>query len=116
MTDDKERVYNCWSEDFPNASAEEIEASRPASAAKVWFESRWWSLGRPDEVRVFVRRMSDQHLFAFDVHVEGVELDMTAMDVELDADGKPVDLAPIDPGEKPASPSVPFNFDEEPAR
>ena len=99
MTDKQQlRWYTLWSDDFPTADAEKIEASCPSSAAKIWFESRWWSLGRPDEARVLVRRMSDQHLFAFDVHVEGIELDMTAMDVELDANGKPIDPT-FEPGE-----------------
>jgi hypothetical protein len=97
-TTDKERVYNCWGEDFPGVQAEEIEASRASKAVEVWFDRNWCKLDRPDEARVLARRLSDQKLFAFDVYVEDIELDLGVDSVSLDEDGKPIEPT-FEPGE-----------------
>jgi hypothetical protein len=111
MTDDRGlRWYTVWSDEHPGHTPETIQESRPSLAAKHWFDGHWCGLGRPDEARVFVRYAEGDELFAFDVYVDDIELDLGVTNVSFDGNGKPVDLAPIDPGEKPAAPSVSFDF------
>jgi hypothetical protein len=79
-----------WSEDFPEEGETTIDAERGNIAAKEWLEERWWRIGHPDEVRLFVRCDASEELRAYDVHVDGVMLDLTAMRVALDANGRPL--------------------------
>lgn len=81
--------FVCWSEEHPAEGEETIDAPRASQAAKDWLDDRWWRLGHPDEVRVFVRDGAGR-LFAYDVHVEEVVLDLTAMRVVLNKDGRPM--------------------------
>lgn len=89
---DETMYYTCWSEDHPEQGEALLHAARAGWAAKEWLEERWSALGQPSEARVHVRRHSDKQVFVFDVRVEGIQLDLTAMSVELDADGKPLSI------------------------
>lgn len=89
------RYYTCWSEDRPEQGEAYFDVTCAASAAKDWLDERWDALGHPDEERVHVRRHSDGVVFVFDVHVKEVQLDLVAMSVELDAEGKPLSFEEI---------------------
>jgi hypothetical protein len=94
MNNERElRWYTVWSDEHPGHPPEQIQEHRARDAAKVWFDAYWCCLGRTDEARVFVRRMSDGKLYAFDVCVEDIQLDLDVAVVPLDAEGRPIERA-----------------------
>jgi hypothetical protein len=72
-------TFHCW--DKTEESASKIEQDNATGAAESYAEERWYATkGDFDEIRVHVG-CPDGNVVRIDVHVDGIELDLIAMDV-----------------------------------